>query len=254
MSPASWWLEPSDLLRQRRLERGLPPVAAPLPPARRLLLQGGGLGLAVLMAVLLGWLLALWREQLLAARLVQLSGVPASLHRLEGQLRQEQVQIKALQDRDAALARGLVAASSGSALLSQLAAITPQGVQLSEVSVSAHSLTLKGLASDPGAFARVNALALLLAESPLIRTGDVKVIKLSREESPAQAQPQAQTQAQTQAKGTASPSPAPMPVRWELAAGLADLNPARQLPALQRLGADGMARRLQTLVSLGLMP
>lgn len=234
---APWWLEPHDLLRQRRLERGLPPVPPPLPPARRLVLQGGALGLLGLALVLLGWLLVAWREQHLQLQVAQLSAVPASLRSLEGRLRQERGQLQQLEQRNAALARALVATRSGSALLTQLVAITPQGVQLSELSVSGRTLSLKGLAMDPGAFARVNAFALLLAGSPLIQPTEVKVIKLSRE-------PRAPA---------AAPARVPA-VRWELSAGLASLSPSQQLRVWQGLEADGMARRLQTLASLGLLP
>jgi type IV pilus assembly protein PilN len=237
MRTSPWWQDSHDLLRQRRLERGLPSQASALPTARRLLLQGGGLGLTLLLLVVVQWLLLLWWGQQRAVGLAKLSGVPASLQSLEVRLRLERSQLKQLDDRNAALARGLVAATSGSALLTQLAAVTPEGVQLSELSVSGATLSLKGLALDPGAFARVNALGLLLAESPLIEANAVKVIKVSRE-----------------APAAAAGAPVLAPVRWELSAGLARLSPAEQRPVLQQLGADGLARRLQTLASLGLLP
>jgi type IV pilus assembly protein PilN len=246
MKAMPWWLDSHDLLRQRRLERGLPAQAPALPPARRLLQQGGALGLSLVVVVLVPWLLLLWWGQQRALGLAQLRSVPASLQSLEGRLRLERSQIKQLEGRNAALARGLVAATSGSALLTQLAALTPEGVQLSELSVSGESLSLKGLAVDPGAFARVNALGLLLAESPLIEAAAVKVVKLSRE-SPAAPAAAAGSRPQPQ------PQP-PAPVRWELAVGLARLSPARQRSVLQQLGAEGLARRLQTLASLGLLP
>jgi len=168
--------------------------------------------------------------------------VPASLQSLEGRLRLERSQLKRVDDRNAALARGLVSATSGSELLTQLAAITPAGVQLSALSVSGETLNLQGLAVDPGAFARVNALGILLGESPLIQASAVKVVKLSRE-APAAA-----------GAGSAATPPTLAPVRWELSATMARLKPAEQLAVLQRLGADGLARRLQTLAALGLLP
>ncbi|MFM8936147.1 MAG: PilN domain-containing protein [Vulcanococcus sp.] len=242
MSASPWWLDRHDLLRQRRLERGLPADAPALPAALRLVLQGGSLGLALLLLVLVPWLLLLWWGQQRALGLAQLSAVPASLQSLEGRLRLERSQLKRVDDRNAALARGLVSATSGSELLTQLAAITPAGVQLSALSVSGETLNLKGLAVDPGAFARVNALGILLGESPLIQASAVKVVKLSRE-APAAA-----------GAGSAATPPTLAPVRWELSATMARLKPAEQLAVLQRLGADGLARRLQTLVALGLLP
>lgn len=122
--------------------------------------------MALLLLVLVPWLLLLWWGQQRALGLAQLSAVPASLQSLEGRLRLERSQLKRVDDRNAALARGLVSATSGSELLTQLAAITPAGVQLSALSVSGETLNLQGLAVDPGAFARVNALGILLGSRP----------------------------------------------------------------------------------------
>jgi hypothetical protein len=44
MSIPSWLESDGDLLRQRRLERGLAAAAEPLVPARGLLLRGAALG------------------------------------------------------------------------------------------------------------------------------------------------------------------------------------------------------------------
>ena len=84
----------------------------------------------------------------------------------------------------------------------------------------------------------MNALSLLLAYAPLFKPDDVRVIKLTRE-------------AAGGAPGAASVVPA---VSWDLAAGLATLKPAEQLPVLRKLGADGMVKRLQDLARMGVMP
>ena len=44
---------PPDLLREHRLDLGLPASPPPLRPARGLLLLGGGLGMVVMLAALL---------------------------------------------------------------------------------------------------------------------------------------------------------------------------------------------------------
>ena len=123
-----------------------------------------------------------------------------------------------------------MAVSSGSALLAQLAAITPQGVQLTDVQVQNGSLKLKGVATDPQAFRRVNGLSLLLSESPLFEAKGVKVVKLSRD--PAQ-------------KGA--------PVEWDLTAAFAAVPAQEQVLLLKQLGAEGMARRLQILEQAGVL-
>lgn len=231
--------EPFDLLRQRRLQRGLPPQADPLQPAGRLLVLGGAAGLAGLAAVVLVWLLLGLRQAQVSAELEGLRQIPATVQALEGQALAARRQLRQAQSSNEALAKGLVAVSSGSALLTQLAAITPERVQLTEASVSGTALTLKGLASDPEAFRRVNVLSLLLADSPLFEGKGVKVRKLAREAGGAAA---------------AGKGPAPVPpVAWEITAPLVSLAPATQLPLLQKLGADGMARRLLILQQAGVL-
>jgi type IV pilus assembly protein PilN len=226
------WLERDwDLLRQRRLERGLPPAAEPLQPARSLLVRGVALGGGVLAAVFGIWGGLLWRQAQLNQQLAGLRGIPVQVQALEGQALAQRRRLSTIQRSNEGLAKGLVAVSSGSALLAQLTQITPQGVQLTDVQVQAGSLKLKGVAADPQAFRRVNGLSLLLAESPLFQPKSVKVVKLSREASKPAA-----------------------PVDWDLTAAFATLPASQQLRLLQSLGAEGLAKRLQILERAGVLP
>jgi type IV pilus assembly protein PilN len=226
------WLERDwDLLRQRRLERGLPPAAEPLQPARSLLVRGVALGGGVLVAVIGIWGGLLWRQAQLNQQLEGLRGIPLQVQALEGQALAQRRRLSAIQRSNEGLAKGLVAVSSGSALLAQLTQITPQGVQLTDVQVQAGSLKLKGVAADPQAFRRVNGLSLLLAESPLFQPKSVKVVKLSREASKPAA-----------------------PVDWDLTAAFATLPAPQQLRLLQSLGSEGLAKRLQILERAGVLP
>ncbi len=226
------WLERDwDLLRQRRLERGLPPAAEPLRPARSLLVRGVALGGGVLAAVFGIWGGLLWRQAQLNQQLAGLRGIPVQVQALEGQALGQRRRLSTIQRSNEGLAKGLVAVSSGSALLAQLTQITPQGVQLTDVQVQAGSLKLKGVAADPQAFRRVNGLSLLLAESPLFQPKSVKVVKLSREASKPAA-----------------------PVDWDLTAAFATLPAPQQLRLLQSLGAEGLAKRLQILERAGVLP
>jgi type IV pilus assembly protein PilN len=240
MTGSSPIANPQDLLRQRRLERGLPADPPPLPEARGLLVRGGAIGSGLLVLVLATTALLAWRQGQVNAEVAAMQAVPAQLKALEEQLRGEKGRLDQLSASNDAIARGLVAVSSGSALVTQLAALTPQGVQLTELSVQGQTLNLKGRAEDPDAFARVNALSLLLAGSPLFRSGEVRIIKLSRESAPTTPSP----------AGTAPRTP---PVGWELTAGLASPPAAAQLPLLQKLGADGMAARLRDLLAMGVL-
>ena len=235
---APLFADSQDLLRQRRLERGLPAEPAPVPSARRLLLLGGAIGSAVLGLVLASWVLISLRDRMVTDEIGRMNAVPGQLQSLEAELRTEKGKLDQQTKSNEALAQGLVAVASGSALLTQLAQLTPQGVQITEATVSGPSLSLKGRADEPAAFTRVNALSLLLAYAPLFKPDDVRVIKLTRE-------------AAGGAPGAASVVPA---VSWDLAAGLATLKPAEQLPVLRKLGADGMVKRLQDLARMGVMP
>jgi type IV pilus assembly protein PilN len=231
MNRPAWLVRDWDLLRQRRLERGLPPAAEPLQPARSLLVRGVALGGGVLAAVFGIWGGLLWRQSQLNQQLAGLRGIPVQVQALEGQALGQRRRLSTIQRSNEGLAKGLVAVSSGSALLAQLTQITPQGVQLTDVQVQAGSLKLKGVAADPQAFRRVNGLSLLLAESPLFQPKSVKVVKLSREAS----------------KPTA-------PVDWDLTAVFATLPASQQLRLLQSLGAEGLAKRLQILERAGVLP
>ena len=231
MSRPSWLESDGDLLRQRRLERGLPPQAEPLQPAKGLLLRGAALGGGLLAAVLLGWGWLLWRQSQINQELQDLRGITAQVQALESQAMGQRRKLSSLPRSNDGLAKGLVAVSSGSALMAQLAAITPQGVQLTEAQVQGSSLKLKGVAADPQAFRRVNAFSLLLAESPLFYANGVKVVKLSRD-----------------------PAKPGAPVDWDLTAAFAAVPAPQQVQLLETLGAQGLARRLQIMDRAGVLP
>lgn len=234
---APLFADSQDLLRQRRLERGLPAEQAPVPSARRLLLFGGSVGSALLVMVLASWALISLRDRMVTDAIARMSAVPGQLQAMEAQIRDEKGKLDQQTKSNEALAQGLVAVASGSALLTQLAQLTPQGVQITEATVAGQSLSLKGRADEPSAFTRVNAFSLLLSYAPLFQPDAVRVIKLTREGGGA--------------AGGAATVPA---VSWDLAAGLATLKPAEQLSLLRKLGADGMVKRLQDLARTGVLP
>jgi type IV pilus assembly protein PilN len=140
-----------DLLHQRRLERGLPPEAPALVPATRLLLIGAAAGLGAVGAALLVWALLGVRQGQVSVELEGLRAIPAAVRGLEAKAQASRLRLRKLQASNGALAKGLVAVSSGSALVTELAAITPEGVQLTEAVVNGSALQLKGVASDPEA-------------------------------------------------------------------------------------------------------
>ena len=224
---------PVDLLRQRRLEVGLPGDRSRTKPAWQLMLVGGLLGGALLLpAVGLQLALGQWDSQV-AAQMAQLTALPTRVQALEGQLKGALAGAKTLEVSNQGLANGLVSVSSGSALVANLFQLVPSGVELKEASVVGPVLSLKGRGNDPGAFQRINALQLQMAYSPMFQPDSVKVLKVSRE------------------GGTAGVVPGQ--VSFELSSGFKPLDPGAQLKQLQRLGATGMARRLEILQAAGVL-
>lgn len=224
-----------DLLRERREELGIPEV--PPTDTRALLLRGAGLGGAILGVVLLGCLGLRWRQQLLATERERLAPVQAQSELLQKQLLKERGERAALEKSNRSLAEALVAVRSGSALLQGLVEVTPDGVQLSEAKVQGDELSLKGLASDPQAFRRINALVLELQGVPLFDPAKVSLKKAARQET-----------------GSSATDAGPSRVEFELSAGFRPRQSAADLRALQQLGAEGMARRLMYLQKEGLLP
>jgi Tfp pilus assembly protein PilN len=152
---------------------------------------------------------------------------------MEDQLKGALAGAKTLEASNRGLANGLVNVSSGSALVTNLFQLAPAGVELQEASVVGPVLSLKGVANDPGAFQRINALQLQLAYSPMFQPDSVKVLKVSRQVGKA---------------GLASGQ-----VSFELASSFKTLDPVATLRQLQRLGASGMARRLEILQAAGVL-
>ena len=224
---------PVDLLRQRRLEVGLPGDPARIKPAWQLLLVGSLVGGVLLLPALGLQLVLVYLDSQVASQLAQLIALPARVNALEGQLKGALAGAKTLEASNQGLANGLVNVSSGSALVANLFQLAPSGVELKEASVVGPLLSLNGGGNDPGAFQRVNALQLQMADSPMFQPDSVKVLKVSREAGKA--------------------GVAPGQVSFELSSGFKTLDPGAQLKQLQRLGAKGMARRLEILQAAGVL-
>ena len=171
-------LGPLDLLQERRRASGALEPGGPMPPAQGLLLRGAALGAGGFALMLLLLAVVSWRQQQVSAALAQLSGVKVQVQSLESRVGLVQRAKAQLQRSSEGLAQGLVGVSSGSALVTQLSAATPAGVQLGEVRSQGTGLVLKGVAVDPQAFRRVNGLSLLLSQSPLFAADSVQVVKV----------------------------------------------------------------------------
>lgn len=230
---------PLDLLREMRLAQGLPDPADERALWRAALIKGSLIGTAIVLASVALTAALFVRQQQLSAELDRLALVEAEVLAADARLTAARGQLKGVKELNAALVAGLVNARSGSALMRDLQRRVPAGVQITalEVPPGGGSLSLKGVAADPLAFARINSLQIALGRSPLLAAGSVRLRKALR--------------------GGADPAAkaATSGVSFELSAGFRpSLPPAAELKLLQELGATGMALRLQQLQAEGLLP
>lgn len=218
-----------DLLRERRLELGLPQQVPPLMPKEPLLLRGallGGaaVGVALAFVVGLGWIEAAQRREL-----ETLLPFERQVRLLEGQIKANRGKLSSLKKDTLQIAEQLVAVPAGSPLLEQLRRVTPAGIQLEDVSVQNDRIKVSGKAAvgtTPGPLERINALAITLARLPISKTDAVKVLKLTREDGD---------------------SPVVnFSLDWEL-----DPKAGPSIQQLKALGAEGLAERYRLLQQQG---
>ena len=176
---------PVDLLRERRIELGLPAQPAPFVPTRLLLRRGALLGGAVLLVSGAITAAVNWRGQQQQQQLKVLAPTAQRLASAEAQLRRLSTKTAAVNKDTTRIAQQLVAFPGGSPLLEQLRRVTPVGVQLQELSVGQAQIQLSGKAqigASPGPLERINALALSLSQLPITLDQGVKVMKITRED------------------------------------------------------------------------
>ncbi|EAQ76620.1 hypothetical protein WH5701_05095 [Synechococcus sp. WH 5701] len=228
-----------DLLRERRLELGLPAEPPRPPDDRRLLLIGSAIGGAIVLCTIGVTLLLKLQGLLLEQELTRLAPVRGQVETLEAELAADKGNLERKSKGNDQLVNGLVAVRSGSALMTDLAGRTPAELQLTSVVVGKDDLQLKGRTADPGAFERINAMVLRLKTSELIDPASVNLSRAIRTD----------TDPNQPKKGPESGL-----VEFELSAAFRP-PPAStaQLKQLQELGAGGMARRLELLQKEGLL-
>lgn len=224
-----------DLLRERRQELSLLTPGQVVDEQRRLVRQGAWLGAALVGAVAAVGLVVTLRHQFVSASLDRVTLVERRMENLQSDLQARTAALAEQRTSNTTLARALATTPSGAALMRDLQARSPEGLQLVSVALSGSTLTLKGVASDPAAFERINVLELQLDQSPLL--SEAKLVKASRagEQRGRNALPAGQ-------------------VAFELQVKLRDLagSPALET-TLRQLGADGLEKRLQLLRKEGLL-
>jgi type IV pilus assembly protein PilN len=234
-----------DFLREKREKEGLPSMAQMLPSRAALIRLGCLIGGSLLLGVL-GLTGLIWFQH------EANKGNDAKVEEIKSQIksvrqRSEQVATSFAQVNGANRKRAsdLATLRSSAALLSELQLRTPENVQIKSVQLSDMALQIKGVAVEPMAFARINALQLSLKQSPLLAK-DISLIKAERLPSVTKPLP---------VEKAANPSVllTPTSVSFELNAPLAILKPKQKAAVLRVLGAEGMASRLELLDREGLL-
>lgn len=231
-----------DLLRQRRESLGVDSLAEALAERPSLLRRGALVGAATVGTVLGALALVFVSHQVVKARIGELVQYEGEANALRADLQARRTRVEALLATNRRLAEALTSVRTTSALLSELQLRTPEGVQLLSAAAGEVNLVIRGRADDPLAFARINAMQLDLKRSAFLIGDQVAIDKLEREN-----------------QATAPEDPRrrrglPPPVVFTITAPFARLQPQQQLDLMRRLGADGMAKRLQLVQSEGLMP
>jgi type IV pilus assembly protein PilN len=231
-----------DLLRERRESLGVDSLAEALADRPSLVRRGVLIGAALVGTVLAALALLFVSHQVVKARMGELVQYEGQADALRTELQARRTRLEALLATNRRLAEQLTSVRTSSALLSELQLRTPEGVQLLSAAAGETDLVIRGRADDPLAFARINAMQLDLKGSPFLMGEQVSLQRLERQNE------------------TATPEDPwrrrglPPPVVFQITAPFARLEPQQKLNLMRRLGADGMARRLQLVQSEGLMP
>ena len=221
-----------DLLRERRLELGLPEPAGDRQPMRSLLLRGALIGGAALLASVASIVVMGRIENQQDQQLQALLPFEQRSKSAETRLRTVKKRVASLRQDNRKIAEQLVAVPAGSPLLEQLRRVTPAGVQLEDVSVQNNQIKVSGRVGAggmPGPLERVNAFVLALQRLPISKPNGVKVVKVTQDDGEV-------------------PS-ANFSLDWSL-----DPNAKPSIEQLRQLGATGMVQRYRLLEQQGVVP
>jgi type IV pilus assembly protein PilN len=236
-----------DFLREKRETQGLPSMAQLLPYRGALIRLGSLIGGSLLLGVVgLTGLISFQHE----ANKVNAEKVYATNRQLKSNralAEQEELRFTQINAGNRKRASDLATLRSSAALLSELQLRTPEKVQIRSVQLSDTALQVKGVAVEPLAFSRINALQLSLKESPLLAK-DISLTKVERVPEIIKPLPVKKGE-----KVAVDAIVIPTTVSFELNAPLAILPPEQKAAVLRVLGAEGMAGRLELLNREGLL-
>ena len=224
---AGAWLD-LDLLRQRRERFGLdrPKVI----PVRELLWRGGLIGAVVPLVLLLVVLFLVVQDRQLAQRQRRLEPIAAEHDRVDQALIEATQMLEQSRSTNAAIAKAMADVRSSSAVLAEVRQLVPDAIALDRLAVQGNDLEISGSAEQPNGLRLVNALLLRLSASGFFAPERVELLKADVVDQAEQSQ-----------------------LRFSLSAGFAADAALAIRTSLPRLGAEGMARRMEVLVREGLV-
>ena len=263
-----------DLLRERREELGLQP---PSHVDSSLLLRRGVVLASlplVLSLSLLGFVgIRLWSVSLSAD---QLNADHARHEQFSSRLQKRRAAIKQLEASNQELVDQLLMLPVSSVLLAELSSLTPAGLQLLSIQEKEGSLTIKGAASEPLPFARIESFAISLARSVLFTANSIQLIKADQGKQESKVQDSSQSGPKGSHSGLVSQGKIPIgggqaaPIQpaqqgsvrslphasiqtlgFELKASLTNVSRKELVADLIELGAKGVAIRARELERLG---
>ena len=217
-----------DLLRQRRVELGLPASSPPLRPALGYVGMASGIGAILLAAVLIMYWQLLNREQTLQQILNDSSQTEQRVAKAKSRLKKSTTSAAKLQQDTAKITAQLVSVRSGSAFLEQLRRTTPMGVSLQSVAVQPAQLRMNGLAyskGNAGGLEQINAFTINLESLPAVPRESAVVQKAQAGDGDS--------------------------ITFSLQIGI-DPSVKSTVKQLRELGADGLAARFEFLQKQGL--
>jgi len=224
---AGAWLD-LDLLRQRRDRLGLerPRVV----PVQELLWRGGVIGAVVPLLLVLVVVFLVLQERQLAQRQRRLEPIAAEHDRVDKALIEAATKLEQSRATNSAIAKAMADVRSSSALLAEVRRLVPETIVLDRLVVRGNALEISGSAEQANGLRLVNALLLRLSGSGFFTP---QRVELSKADVSGRAE---------QAK-----------LRFSLSAGFAGDAALAMRSSLARLGAEGMARRMEVLVQEGLV-
>ena len=224
---AGAWLD-LDLLRQRRDRFGLerPRVV----PVRELLWRGGVIGAVVPLLLLLVVLFLVVQDRQLTQRQRRLEPIAAEHDRVDMALIEATAKLEQSRATNGAIAKAMADVRSSSAVLAEVRRLVPETIILDRLVVRGNALEISGTAEQPNGLRLVNALLLRLSASGFFTPQQVEL-------------------SQANVSGRAEQAK----LRFSLSAGFAGDAGLAMRASLPRLGADGMARRMEVLVQEGLV-